>query len=340
MTIKEATSVVPAAGRGGPRLLPGLLVAAGAAAVGHLVNHRFGAASPLVVAIVLGIALTACGGNRPWLQPGLRFAATTLLRIGIVLLGLQLVLADVVDLGVGPILVVVLGVAASFLATRWAGRRLGLTPDRSLLVATGVAICGASAVAAMNQVGDGEEEDVVTAVAVVTVLGTVSMIALPALGVLFGLDEVLLGLWVGASVHEVGQVVAVGGAVGATALSAAVVVKLFRVLLLAPLVALVALVRRSGTRTTHGVRKPPLLPWFVVGFVAAALLRSTGWLPTGLVDLGSLAGTVLLAAAMFALGAAVDLRAVARGGRQAVTAGAVGTLVLSGVTLAGLTLTT
>ncbi|AEB45515.1 YeiH family protein [Micromonospora maris] len=336
MTIKEATSVVPAAGRGGPRLLPGLLVAAGAAAVGYLVNLRFGAASPLVVAIVLGIMLTACGGNRPWLQSGLRFAATTLLRIGIVLLGLQLVLADVVGLGVGPILVVTLGVAASFVATRRVGRRLGLTADRSLLVATGVAICGASAVAAMNQVGDGEEEDVVTAVAVVTVLGTVSMIALPALGVLFGLDEVLLGMWVGASVHEVGQVVAVGGAVGATALSAAVVVKLFRVLLLAPLVALVALDRR----TSGHVRKPPMLPWFVVGFVAAAMLRATGGLPTGVLDIGSVAGTLLLAAAMFALGAAVDLRSVAHGGRTALAAGTVGTVVLSTVTLAGLALTT
>ncbi|MEV6692825.1 putative sulfate exporter family transporter [Micromonospora sp. NPDC051196] len=340
MTIKDRTTVVPAAGRRHARLLPGLLVAGVAAAVGYLVNHWFGAASPLVVAIVLGILLTACGGYRPWLQPGLRFAATMLLRIGVVLLGLQLVLSDVVELGIGPMAVVVLGVAVSFVATRWVGRRLGLSADRSLLVATGVAICGASAVAAMNQVGDGEEDDVVTAVAVVTVLGTLSMVALPVLGVLFGLDDVLLGLWVGASVHEVGQVVAIGGAVGAAALSAAVVVKLFRVLLLAPLVAAVAVERRSARRTSGDVRKPPVLPWFVVGFVAAALLRTTGWLPTGVLDVGSVAGTVLLSAAMFALGAAVNLRAVARGGRRALTAGTVGTVVLSTVTLAGLTLTT
>lgn len=343
MTIKDRTAVVPAAGPGHgrhARLLPGVLVAGVAAAVGYLVNQRFSAASPLVVAIVLGILFTAAGGYRSWSQPGLRIAATLLLRIGVVLLGLQLVLSDVVALGVWPMAVVVLGVAVCFVVTRWFGRRLGLSANRSLLVATGVAICGASAVAAMNQVGDGEEDDVVTAVAVVTVLGTLSLVAMPALGVLVGLDEVLLGLWVGASVHEVGQVVAIGGAVGAAALSAAVVVKLFRVLLLAPLVAVVALGRRSGGRAPNDVRKPPILPWFVVGFVVAAVLRTTGWLPSGVLGVGSAAGTILLAAAMFALGAAVDLRAVARGGRRALTAGAVGTVVLSSVTLVGLTITT
>ncbi|NJC12982.1 putative integral membrane protein (TIGR00698 family) [Micromonospora profundi] len=343
MVIKDRATVAPASAPRPGRfvgLLPGLLVAGVAAGGGYLVNHWFGAVSPLVVAIMLGILLTASGGYRPWLQPGLRFAATMLLRIGLVLLGLQLVLSDVVDLGVGPLVVVVLGVAVSFVATRWVGARLGLSAERSLLVATGVAICGASAVAAMNQVGDGEEEDVVTAVAVVTVLGTLSMVALPVLGMLLGLDEVLLGLWVGASVHEVGQVVAIGGAAGAAALSAAVVVKLFRVLLLAPLVALVAIGRRAGRRTAGDAGKPPILPWFVVGFVAAAALRSTGWLPSGVLDVGTVAGTILLAAAMFALGAAVDLRAVARGGRRALTVGAVGTVVLSTVTLAGLVLTT
>lgn len=343
MTIKDRPTVAPAARHGRSRpaqLLPGLLVAGLAATAGYAVNQWLSIVSTFVVAVVLGILLTACGGYHPRLRPGLRFAATTVLRMGVVLLGLQLVLSDIAGLGVGPIAVVVLSVGVCFVVTRWAGRRLGLSPARSLLVATGVAVCGASAVAAMNQVADGEEDDLVTAVAIVTVLGTLAMVALPVLGLLLGLDDVLLGLWVGASLHEVSQVVAVGGAVGAGALAAAVVVKLLRVLLLAPLVATVAVAHRSGTRLRGDVRRPSILPWFVIGFVAMAAVRTTGWLPDGILAAASAVGTVLLAAAMFALGAAANLRSVARGGRRALAAGAIGTVVLATTTLAGLALTT
>lgn len=319
-------------------VLPGLLLAGAAAAAGYLVNRWAGAASPLIVAVVLGVLFTAAGGRRPWMQPGLRLAATTVLRAGVVLLGLQLILADIVRLGAAVIMVVLVSVAASFLVTHWAARRLGLSPARSLLVATGVAICGASAVAAMNQVADGEEDDVVTAVAVVTALGTLCLAVLPVLGLLLGLDDRMLGSWAGASVHEVGQVVAIGGIVGGGALSAAVVVKLFRVLLLAPLVAAVAVHRRSTRHAGDTGRTPPVLPWFVAGFVAMMAVRSTGWVPGGVLSVASTAGTVLLAAAMFALGTAVDLKAIARGGRRAIVAGAIGSVVLAAVSLGGLAL--
>jgi uncharacterized integral membrane protein (TIGR00698 family) len=164
------------------------------------------------------------------------------------------------------------------------------------------------------------------------------MVALPVLGLVFDIDDMLLGMWAGASVHEVGQVVAIGGVVGTAVLSTAVVVKLFRVLLLAPLIAAVALARRSAGSAGGDLRKPPILPWFVVGFIAMAALRTTGSLPAGVLTIASAAGTVLLAAAMFALGTAVDLRSVARGGRRALTAGAVGTVVLAATTLSGLAL--
>ncbi|MEU9510099.1 putative sulfate exporter family transporter [Micromonospora sp. NPDC048170] len=319
-------------------VLPGLLVAGVAAAIGFAVNRQIGAASPLVVTIVLGVLLSALGGYRPQFRDGLRLAASTLLRIGIVLLGLQLVVSDIYRLGAGPIVVVLVSVATAFVVTRWVGRRLGMTPARSLLVATGVAICGASAVAAMNQVADGEDDDAVTAVAVVTVLGTLSLAVLPALGLLLGLDDAMFGMWIGASVHEVGQVVAIGGAVGAAALSTAVVVKLFRVVLLAPLVAAVAIGRRSAAQKVDGAKLPPILPWFVAGFLAMVALRTTGWMPGGVLTAASTTSTLLLAMAMFALGAAVDPRAVARGGRSAVSAGAIGTVVLAATSLAGLAL--
>ncbi|MDQ7908037.1 putative sulfate exporter family transporter [Phytohabitans sp. ZYX-F-186] len=316
---------------------PGLLVAAGAAAAGYAVNRLASPASPMVVAIGLGILLRAAGGYHERLRAGLGIASRALLRTGVVLLGLQLALADIRRLGLGTAAVVLAGVAACFVATRWFGLRLGLSPARALLVATGVSICGASAVAAMNQVADGDEEDTVTAVAVVTVLGTLCLALMPLLGLLLGLDETTLGLWTGASVHEVGQVVAIGGMAGTAALSAAVLVKLSRVALLAPLVATVTLARRRGTGETGP--RPPILPWFVAGFVVMAALRTSGLVPDPVRHAAATTSSLLLAMAMFALGTAVDLRGLAQRGGRALVAGALGTALLAGLSLAGLTLT-
>ncbi|MEE6259377.1 YeiH family protein [Plantactinospora sonchi] len=319
--------------------LPGLAIAALAALLGYAINRLASPVSPMIVAILLGIAVRSLGGHRDWMRPGLTFAAKGLLRAGIVLLGLQLVAADILDLGFGPIAVVVTSVAVAWLATRWVGRRLGLRPATALLVATGVSICGASAVIGMNEVADGEEEDVVTAIGVVTVLGTLCLVLIPGLGLLLGLDHTLIGLWAGASIHEVGQVVAVGGAIGAAALATAVVVKLCRVALLAPLVALVATGRRTATPTRDGRRsRPPVLPWFVIGFLAAMAVRSTGLLPHAVVTVLSAVAGMLLAAAMFAVGTSVDLRTVTRGGGRALATGAAGTLVLATASLGGLLL--
>ncbi|MEV8512112.1 putative sulfate exporter family transporter [Dactylosporangium sp. NPDC051484] len=313
---------------------PGLLAAAAAAVAGYAVNRVAGsAASPVVVAVVLGILVRGLGGYHARLRDGLTFASRTLLRAGVVPLGLQLAVSDVRQLGVGAVAVILLSVGTAFVVTRWCGRLLGLSPARALLIATGVSICGASAVAAMKQVSDGDEEDVVTAVAVVTVLGTLCLAALPALGMLLGLDETTLGLWAGTSVHEVGQVVAIGGMAGAAALTVAVVAKLCRVLLLAPLVAVVAATRRDAA----GAR-PPVLPWFVVGFMAMVAVRSTGLLPDAVLHDAATASGLMLAAAMFALGTAVDLSSVARGGWRALSAGVLGTVVLAGVSLTGLVL--
>ncbi|MGW4466113.1 YeiH family protein [Micromonospora sp. NPDC004704] len=318
-------------------ILPGLALAAAVASIGYGVNQLATPVSPMIVAILLGVLVRSLGGYREWMRPGLTFAAKGLLRAGIVLLGLQLVASDIVDLGFGPIGVVVVSVAVAWLTTRWVGRRLGLRPATSLLVATGVSICGASAVLGMNEVADGEEEDVVTAIGVVTVLGTLCMLLIPALGLLFGLDDTMIGLWAGASIHEVGQVVAVGGAIGAAALATAVVVKLCRVVLLAPLVALVAIGRRTATATVEGQRSgPPVLPWFVVGFLAAMALRSTGLLPHQVVSSVSTGAGLLLAAAMFAVGTSVDLRTVTRSSGRALATGAVGTVVLAATSLGGL----
>ncbi|WP_424212726.1 YeiH family protein [Streptomyces sp. BI20] len=325
---------------------PGMALAVGGAALAWSVHRLLPAVPMLTAAVAGGIALAHVPALRPWLRsaarPGLSLAARRPMRIGIVLLGLGLGLDQVARLGWGTVAMVVGVVVATFLGTLWLGRRLGLRGDQPLLIATGYAICGASAIGAVSEVSDSEEEDVAASVALVTLCGTLAIVVLPLLQGPLGLDAPEFGRWVGASVHDVGQVVAAAQTAGPEALGEAVVVKLMRVALLAPLVALVALsVRRSRrVRRTVSGRRPPLVPLFVLGFLAAVALRATGLLPAELLTGARTAQELLLAAALFALGSAVHLPTLSRTGARAALLGLAAWLVIAGAAYGGVLLTT
>jgi uncharacterized integral membrane protein (TIGR00698 family) len=296
------------------------------------------AVSALLLAIAVGVVARNLHAIPRALEPGLGWSSRPLLRAGVVLLGLQLAVGEVLRLSVGELAVLVLTVAATFGLTLVAGRRLGVGRPLRLLVATGFSICGAAAVAAMAPVVDADDDDVATAVALVTLYGSGTIVIVPVLAGLLGLTDRTAGLWAGLAVHEVAQVVAAAGAVSGVALAAAVVAKLARVVLLAPLVAGASLVLRRGSDGGDGRRRPPLLPLFVVGFLAAVAVRSTGLLSERALTMAGVLTTVLLASAMVGLGAQVHLRRLVRTGGRALGLGAVSTLVALAVSLGGLVL--
>lgn len=261
------------------------------------------------------------------------------MRVGIVLLGLKLSLDDVLGLGWATVTMVLGVVAATFLGTWWLGRRMGLPGDQPLLIAAGYSICGASAIGAVSEATDSDERDAATSVALVTLCGTLAIAVLPLLQQPLGLSEAEFGRWVGASVHDVGQVVATAQTAGSDALAEAVLVKLMRVALLAPLVAAVALSVRHRRRGAATARKRlPLVPLFVVGFLAMVALRSTGLLPTSVIDVAQHAQELLLAAALFGLGSAVDLPSLTRTGARVAALGLSAWVVVAGVSYAGVLL--
>ncbi|GAB1513838.1 YeiH family protein [Actinophytocola sp. KF-1] len=316
-------------------MLPGLVLVAVATVVGRVAGSLVPAASALIVGILLGVAWRSFAGDRAEFRPGLRFAQTWLLRAGVMSLGLQLAVAHVVRFGPAVLAVVLGSVAVTFAVTRRLGRRLG--DARSLLLATGVSICGASAVAAVNTVAEGDEEDIAAAITAVTVLGTAAIGVLPLVASCLGLSGQDFGVVTGASVHEVGQVVAIGGAAGGVVLQVAVVIKLARVVLLAPLVIGLGVRKRVPVRgggVAAPAARPPLVPWFVTGFVALVVVRALGVVPAAVVEVSTVVTNLLLGAGMFALGAAVDLRAVVRtGGPSLAVAGAGSALLLTLTTI-------
>ncbi|GAB3138069.1 putative sulfate exporter family transporter [Micromonospora sonneratiae] len=336
----------PAAARSGRRpgrlarrlsLLPGLGFVAATTALAFLAARVLPAAHAPTVAVALGAVAANLGLHRPVLQPGTRFATHRLLRIAVVLLGLQLGIPQLAALGLPGLGIVVLTVAVTFTGTQLLGRALGVPPARTLLVATGFSICGASAIAAMEEVADGDEDDTAVAVALVTVCGTLAIVLLPALRGPLGLDPAGFGSWVGASVHDVGQTVATASRVDGS-LTDAVVVKLSRVALLAPLVAGVALTRaRRGTGSV-GTRRPPVLPLFVAGFLGAIVLASTGLLPDRVLTGAETVQQVLLTCALVGLGTGIHHRVLRSTGVRSLCLGLASWLLVAAVAYAGVRL--
>jgi uncharacterized integral membrane protein (TIGR00698 family) len=315
---------------------PGLLAALVGLGAALLAHHLVPAVGVLTWAVALGMV----AGNTRLLpaaaRPGLGHVTRRLLRTGIVLLGFGVSFGAIVALGPGTIALVAGTLVATLVVTTWLGNRARLGRARSLLIGTGFAICGASAIAAMEETAGADEEDVAVGIAMVTLFGTVAMVLLPLLQQPLGLSDVQFGVWAGASIQEVGQVVAAAGAGGAAVVAVAVVVKLTRVLLLAPIVAAVSVRRRMADpdRRPSG-RRPPLVPLFVLGFLACVAVRSTGLVPAGVLAVVEHLQVATLGAALFGMGAGVRLSSLVRGTGPVLLVATVSTLFIAGVSLAG-----
>lgn len=324
---------------GAPGLRPGLVLVAACTVAAAAIGGALASVSTLVVAVIIGALVGNLGLATPRTQPGLAFAAKRVLRVGVVLLGLRLSLADISSLGPRGLAVVAVTVAATFFGTQVIGRRLGLSPDLSLLVATGYSICGASAIAAVEGSTDADEEEVAAAIGLVTLFGSLAIVALPLLAGPAGLTDEQFGAWAGASVHDVAQVAATASAGGASVVAVAMVVKLTRVVLLTPIVVGVNLNRRrnaSGAGSGRGTGRPPLLPLFVAGFVAMVVLRSSGLVPATVIDGARTLESWLLAAALVGLGSGVRLDRLRRLGPLPLVLGLAAWVLVAAVSYVGI----
>jgi len=313
----------------------GLALALGAFGLAVLISFVVPQIPALTACVVLGILFTAL----PWpdsvratVKPGLAIAARRLLRIGVVLLGFKLSLGNIAELGWLVLGMIVAIVVITFFFTWGLGRLMRLPGQQPVLIAAGFSICGASAIGAIAGVTRAKDSDTATPIALVTLCGTLAIALLPALQPLLGLDTAEFGMWVGASVHDVGQVVATAQIAGASALAIAVVVKLTRVAMLAPMVALAGVViahsdrksaatsdaiGESDTADRGAVKRPAILPLFVVGFLAAVLVRTFVPLSDGFLEAANYGQELVLGMALFGLGAAIRIGNLIRtGGRS------------------------
>lgn len=320
------------------KLAPGILLSLAVGLVALMLQRVMPGLSPLIVTIVLGMVFANLVKIPEVLSPGISWAAKNLLRWGIVFLGFQLSLGNIVQLGLPMLLVTVTVVVCGVLGTVGLGRLLNIKPSLALLIACGFSICGAAAVAGVKDLAEADEDDTVTAVALVVLFGTLMILFVPFATSLLGMSGESAGMWVGASTHEVAQVVAIGGIIGGGALAPAVIVKLTRVLMLAPLAMFLSLRLRKKQSADFSGAKPAIVPWFVGGFIAMVLLRSLWDAPVIFVSGASTIQTILLATAMFGLGCGVQFKKLMRVGFKPLILAAGSTVIVAGVSLAGVSL--
>jgi uncharacterized integral membrane protein (TIGR00698 family) len=325
-------------GRKALEILPGVFLTSIVAGTAFAIRLLPGMAnfSPMILSMIIGIAFHNTVGTAAWAKAGVTFSLRRLLRGAIILLGLQLTASQVIDIGGRGLGIIAAALLATFVFAVWMGKLLGVEPKLAQLIAAGTSICGASAVIATNTVTDAHDEDVAYAVACVTVFGSVAMFTYPLLPGLLHLDPHAFGLWAGASIHEIAQVVAVAFQDGQKAGEFGTIAKLSRVMLLAPMVVAIGLMsarqkHRKSDAATPSARPP--LPWFVLGFVALMGVNSLVTIPADAKAWIVAATTFLLSVALAAMGLETDIGKLTAKGLRPALLGAFAFLFIAGFSL-------
>jgi uncharacterized integral membrane protein (TIGR00698 family) len=317
-------------------IMPGAMLTIGVASAAF-VAHRvpgLSALSPLILSIVLGATLHNVVGTPAWAKAGVTFSLRRVLRLGVILLGLQLTFEQVMEVGAGALAIIAATLIATFLFTTWLGRRMGVERRLTQLIAAGTSICGASAVIATNTVTEGSDEDVAYAIACVTIFGSLAMLSYPLLPGLLQLDPHGFGLWTGASIHEIAQVVAAAFQDGTAAGQFGTIAKLSRVTLLAPVVLTLGVlaVRRGGAAQGTKAKRPPV-PWFVLGFIALIAVNSVIEIPAEAKGWTAATTTFLLSMSLAAMGLETDIAKLRAKGARPLMLGAAASLFIAAFSL-------
>lgn len=305
-----------------------------AVAVFHLSEELGGPA--MLYALLIGMAFNFLAEN-PRLESGIAFASKTILRIGVALLGARIVVDDLLQIGGVTVGLVLAGVVVTIVAGKGIGQFLGLNKHHALMSAGAVAICGASAALAISSVLPStkeKERETILTVALVTSISTLAMIVYPLVTRLLGLDNETAGVFIGATIHDVAQVVGAGYMVSEQTGDISTIVKLLRVACLVPLILSLAMLSRLGGPSAQA--KTPLIPTFLAVFVIIVAANSNGFIPPEIsVHLSTIASWCLLTA-VAALGLKTDLGALLEFGPRPLIAMTLQTLVLALFILTGL----
>lgn len=316
----------------GQTYFPGVVVSTTVAIAAMFLSEHYGA-PVMLFALLLGMALNFLSETGSTTAAGIQFSSKTLLRLAVGLLGAQITIAQIMQLGIAPVIMVVAAVLLTIGFGVVAARAFGLSKEFGVLTAGSVAICGASAAMAISTVlprGANHERDTVFTVVAVTTLSTVAMILYPILISVFGLDHTAIGIFLGGTIHDVAQVVGAGFSVSEETGNVSTFTKLLRVAMLLPVVFGLSLLFRGGADPG---RTKGTFPSFLILFAALVVLNSLGAIPAPVLEAIKTTSRWLLVIAIAALGVRTSIKQMLSVGGKAIGLMVAETLFLAGLVL-------
>lgn len=319
------------------RYFPGVCVAVTIGIAASFLSQQYGAPA-MLMALLLGLAFNFLSQESVCL-PGLEFSAKTVLRIGVAMLGLRITFSDVLTLGWSPLLMVCSSVVLTIGFGVLMARMLGFSSSFGTLTGGSVAICGASAAMAISSVLDQSEQakrNTLFTVISVTTLSTLAMIFYPMISTSLDLSPQEAGLFIGATIHDVAQVVGAGYSMSSEVGDLSTFVKLLRVAMLVPIVMTIGILiqRAARQRGESSNGKGVAIPGFLLGFVALFILNSLGWIPAAVSQPLAGSSSWLLLTAIAALGVRTQLKDILSVGWKPVLLVVLETLFIAGLIIA------
>ena len=323
--------------------VPGFALIAALVALAFEINHVQSAISPLALCVAFGFIVANFIQWPAFAAPATKISSKTIMRIGVALLGAQVSVASLREIGLKGVLTVGIVVTFTIFGILGLSKLFKMSGDLGLLIGVGFGVCGATAVAAIRPQTRATEEETSYAIGLISLCGTLSIFLLPFIGHSIGLDTREFGSWAGAAVHDVGQVVATASVWGDGADKYAIVVKLARVCLLAPIVLILSIRHRrwltSQGKTEIATAKIPLIPYFVLGFIAVATIHNLVEINERLLADIVFTSKLMLGAGLVALGSGVRWKAIRAIGPRPMAMGMIAWVIVAGVALAAVKIT-
>jgi uncharacterized integral membrane protein (TIGR00698 family) len=321
--------------------VPGFALIAALVALAFEINHIQSAISPLALCVAFGFIVANFIQWPAFAAPATKLSSKTIMRIGVALLGAQVSVASLREIGLKGVLTVGIVVTFTIFGILGLSKVFKMSGDLGLLIGVGFGVCGATAVAAIRPQTRATEEETSYAIGLISLCGTLSIFLLPFIGHSIGLDTREFGSWAGAAVHDVGQVVATASVWGAD--KYAIVVKLARVCLLAPIVLILSIRHRrwltSQGKAETASAKIPLIPYFVLGFIAVATIHNLVDINERLLADIVFTSKLMLGAGLVALGSGVRWKAIRAIGPRPMAMGMIAWVIVAGVALTAVKIT-
>jgi uncharacterized integral membrane protein (TIGR00698 family) len=301
----------------------GILLSLAIATAGYSLGRLVPVVGGAVFSILLGIVIASLWRRPAGFDAGIRFTSKTILQIAVILLGFEMSIGNVLVVGRQSLWVIMITVSTAFLTVYLVGRYLNVSRTLQVMIGVGTAICGGSAIAAASSAIQADDQDISYSISTIFLFNVVAVFIFPTMGHLLGFSDTGFGMWAGTAINDTSSVVAASYAFSDLAGNFATIVKLTRSLMIVPVTLVLALSYARMHKGENLFSIVKVFPWFVIGFLGAALLRSLGQVPAGLAQELAWSGKFLIMAAMAAIGLNTNLQKFITAGPKALALGGV-----------------